>query len=209
MTYRGFTRHLKKQLNRRILFLVLTAAIISGCTSGEQEWNGKNITGVMPDLEFELVNSNNDRVTAADYSGQVRLLFFGFTSCPDVCPTALSHIQKSIRQMPEELQKKVTVLFVSVDPERDTPELIGEYASFFGDNITGLTAEESTLRQLAKRYRTTFGYSEPDSNGHYQVSHSSAIYVFDTQGRIRLLLRPELPTELIAEDLADLVKAGI
>lgn len=205
MKYPGLTRYLKALLSRRIFFLVLTAAIISGCTSGEQEWNGKNITGVMPDLEFELVNSNNNQVTAIDYSGQVRLLFFGFTSCPDVCPTALAHIQKSIRQMPKELQEKVTVLFVSVDPQRDTPELLGEYAAFFGDNIVGLTGKESTLRQLAKRYRTTFGYSEPDSNGHYQVSHSSAIYVFDTEGRIRLLLRPELPSEQVAEDLARLV----
>lgn len=198
---------LKISTAARLALLAVIALLASGCTSQEQEWNGKNITGVMPDLEFQLTDTRNGQVTAEDYDGQVRLLFFGFTSCPDVCPTALAHIQRSINQMPEEYRDQVTVLFVSVDPARDTPELIGEYVDFFGANIVGLTAEEPRLRELAKRYRTTFSYGEPDGHGNYQVSHSSAIYVFDPRGRIRLLLRPELPSEQVAEDLARLVPA--
>lgn len=208
MTHPGLTRELKMLLNKRILLLVLLTAITGGCTSGEQEWNGNNITGVMPDLEFELMNSSASQVSASDYAGQVRLLFFGFTSCPDVCPTALSHLQRAINQMPEEMQDEVTVLFVSVDPERDTPAALGEYVGFFGSNIVGLTGDESRLRQLAERYRTTFSYGEPDDNGNYQVSHSNAIYAFDGQGRIRLLLRPEIPTKQLADDLARLARTS-
>ncbi|MBS3805387.1 MAG: SCO family protein [Oleiphilaceae bacterium] len=162
----------------------------------------------MPDLEFELVNTDSKPVTAEDFAGQVRLMFFGFTSCPDICPATLSYLQKAIKQMPEELQEDVTVLFVSVDPDRDTPEKMQQYTGFFGDNIAGLVAEEKPLRELAKRYRTTFGYGKPDSSGHYDVSHSNAIYVFDTEGKVRLLLRSELTSEQVTEDLTALAASG-
>jgi len=108
--------------------------------------------------------------------------------------------------MPDPLQDDVTMLFVSVDPRRDTPEKLGEYVGFFGDDIKGLTSDEKTLRKLAKRYRTTFGYNEPDENGDYDVSHSSAVYVFDEEGRARLLLRSQLSRDEISEDLTTLAR---
>lgn len=183
-----------------LLGLVL---MLSGC-SGSESWQGKDISSLMPDLEFTLTGPTGESMTEADSAGQIRLLFFGFTSCPDVCPTTLSGLSKAVNQMPEHLQDQVTTLFVSVDPGRDTPERIASYVSFFGDNIVGLTGEEPALRDLTKRYRTTFGYDEPDPDGNYQVSHSAAVYVFDGAGNARLLFRPDLTPEMMSEDLTAL-----
>lgn len=193
----------------RAAAVAMLTVLAVGCTSEQPEWNGKNIEGVMPDLEFELTATNGKQVQADDYAGQVRLMFFGFTSCPDVCPATLAYLQNAINKMPESLQDKITTLFVSVDPNRDTPEKLEQYVAFFGDHIEGLTAPEETLRQLAKRYRTTFGYGEADDKGNYQVSHSSAIYVFDHTGHIRLLLRSDLPVEQVTEDLTQLAELSV
>jgi protein SCO1/2 len=184
-----------------------SALLISACADSNVEWHGKDISGLMPELKFQLTNPEGQTVTAADSSGNVRLLYFGFTSCPDVCPTTLAKLEQAIRQLPEQAQDDITTLFVSVDPERDNPERLASYVAFFGENIVGLTGDEATLRQLSKRYRTTFGYDEPDAKGNYNVSHSSAVYIFDKTGKARLLLRPDLSAEQVGADLARLVQA--
>lgn len=191
---------------RRLAWLTGLALLLSGCFGEEQEWNAKEIDGLMPDLAFTLTRSDGETTTASDYEGQIRLLFFGFTNCPDVCPATMAKLSQSIKAMPEDLQDQVTPLFVSVDPQRDTPEKLGEYVSFFFDRTVGMTGEERALRDLAKRYRTTFGYDEPDENGNYNVSHSAAVYVFDGEGNARLLLRPGLSREQITEDLTQLAR---
>ena len=192
-------------MNRTLpLWPVFVALILVGCAGDEKSWHGKDISGLMPELEFQLQGTNGQPVTAADSKGTIRLLYFGFTSCPDVCPTTLTDLRRSVQQLPEQYRDDVTTLFVSVDPRRDTPERLASYVNFFGERIVGLTSEEPALRKLAKRYRTTFGYDEPDASGNYNVSHSSAVYVFDRDGNARLLLRPGLSPEQISEDLAQL-----
>lgn len=195
-----------RALITRSTAIVGLVLLLSGCLGEEQSWNAKEIDGLLPDLEFTLTRSDGETVTAKEYQGQVRLMFFGFTNCPDVCPATLAKLTQAIKAMPEDLQDQVTPLFVSVDPKRDTPERLGEYVNFFYDRTVGLTADEPTLRKLAKRYRTTFGYDEPDEKGNYNVSHSAAIYVFDGEGHARLLLRPDLPTDQITQDLAQLAR---
>ena len=185
--------------------LLATVALMAGC-GNDQPWHGKDISGLMPELAFELTGTNGHTVSAADTAGQLRLLYFGFTSCPDVCPDTLARLRMAINQLPETERETVEVLFVSVDPKRDTPERLASYVNFFGEQVTGLTGTEAQLRALSKRYRTTFGYDEPDGNGNYNVSHSSAVYAFDHQGRARLLLRPDLSAQAISEDLARLTK---
>lgn len=143
----------------------------------------------------------------SQWAGQTRLLFFGFVSCPDVCPTTLSRLSRALKALPEEQRKNTTVFFVSVDPKRDTPEKLKAYTASFGSSVVGLTGKESVLRDLAKRYRTTFSYGEKDEHGNYNVSHSSAIYVFDSEGEIRLLLRSSLGTEAITHDLKMLAES--
>ena len=189
----------------RILTTLLLTTLLVGCSS-DQDWNGKDISGLMPELAFELTDSDGETYRAEDGEGTIRVMFFGFTNCPDICPTTMARLKGAINQMPEPLQDNVTMLFVSVDPKRDTPEKLGEYVNFFGEDIKGLTGDEQTLRKLAKRYRTTFGYNEPDENGDYDVSHSSAIYVFDGEGRARLLLHSQLSRDKISDDLTTLAR---
>lgn len=180
--------------------------LLAGCGQQSVEWNGKDISQLMPELEYQLVSETGGETTAADYTGEVRVLFYGFTSCPDICPATLAHLRNAIREVPEDLQDEVKVLFVGVDPERDTPEALAEYTDFFGPQFIGMTGSEEKLRTFSQRYRTTFGYGDPDESGHYDVSHSSAIYVFDRQGEARLLIRPDLTAAQIAEDLTRILR---
>ena len=188
------------------LALVGAVVILSGCFGGDKNWNGKDISGLMPELAFELTGTSGETVTASQTDGNIRLLFFGFTSCPDICPATLQKLSRAVKDLPEALRADTRIVFVSVDPQRDTPERIDSYVSFFSDRAIGLTGKEPALRELSKRYRTTFGYDEPDADGNYNVSHSGAVYVFDREGKARLLIRPELSVEEIRTDLVALAE---
>ena len=180
--------------------LLASLVMLGGCFGDDENWNGKDISGLMPELAFELTGTSGDTVTAEQTDGNIRLLFFGFTSCPDICPATLQKLSRAVKDLPEALRTDTQIVFVSVDPQRDTPDRIDSYVSFFSDRAIGLTGEEPALRELSKRYRTTFGYDEPDAEGNYNVSHSGAVYVFDREGKARLLIRPELSVEDIRMD---------
>lgn len=186
--------------------LLASLVVLGGCFGEDENWNGKDISGLMPELAFELTGTSGDTVTAKQTDGNIRLLFFGFTSCPDICPATLQKLSRAVKDLPTELREDTQIVFVSVDPQRDTPERIDSYVSFFSDRAIGLTGEEPALRELSKRYRTTFGYDEPDAEGNYNVSHSGAVYVFDREGKARLLIRPELSVEEIRTDLVALAE---
>ncbi len=183
---------------------VLALALV-GCAQ-EPEWELRDVSGLMPDLQFELTRAaDGATVTADDYRGRVTVLFFGFTNCPDICPMTLQKFSQALQAM-DGAAEDVRVLFVSVDPERDTRERLREYVSAFGGRFVGLRGAEPTLRDLVKRYRATFGYGEPDEQGYYDVSHSSAAYIFDRDGEIRLLARQDAPIGEIERDLERLVQ---
>ena len=186
--------------------LLASLVVLGGCFGDDENWNGKDISGLMPELAFELTGTSGDTVTAAQTDGNIRLLFFGFTSCPDICPATLQKLSRAVKDLPAKMRADTQIVFVSVDPQRDTPERIDSYVSFFSDRAIGLTGEEPALRELSKRYRTTFGYDEPDADGNYNVSHSGAVYVFDREGKARLLIRPELSVEEIRTDLVALAE---
>ena len=200
-----FQHHTKRFAS---IALMMLAILLVGCMGDDApDWHGTDISGVMPKLEFDLIDSQGTRVSGDDYSGQVRMLFFGFTSCPDVCPTALQKLSQAVSGLSPENQEEVLTLFVSVDPQRDTPERLAEYVNFFGERIVGLTGKTSDLRTLTQRYRTTFGHEEPDAEGDYAVTHSGAVYVFDREGNPRLLIRPEdLSAQAIRQDLVALLE---
>ena len=185
-----------------LLALMLIAAL-TGCTS-ELDWHGKDISGLMPELAFELTDENGEQVTAADYAGNTVLMYFGFTYCPDICPTALAKLAAAVRKLPDAVQQRTLILFVSVDPDRDTPEQLQQYTAAFHPRMIGLTGTQKQLQQLTRRYRITYGYDEPDSDGNYNVSHSSAIFAFDRQHQVRLLQRDDLGVQQLTEDILQL-----
>ncbi|MFE8070386.1 SCO family protein [Marinobacteraceae bacterium S3BR75-40.1] len=179
--------------------------LLTAC--GESDFHAKDISHLMPELAFELTDEQGRAVEADDYQGRVQVLFFGFTHCQMVCPTTMAYLDQVLADLPDGQREQVRVLFVGVDPARDTPAALRQFTDNFGPEFVGLSGTEAQLRSLAKRYRTTFGYGEPNAEGHYQVSHSNAIFVFDRQGRARLLMKADEPREKAAEDLRKLLQS--
>jgi protein SCO1/2 len=178
---------------------------MAGCGS-EVTWQTKDISNLMPELGFTLTSEEGNTVTAEQFTDKVNLLFFGYTNCPDICPITLGRLSSVIKRLPPDIAGQVRVLFVSVDPKRDNAESLREYTSAFGENVVGLTGSKDQLDTLTRRYRTTYGYGEPDENGNYLVSHASAVYAFDTGGNARLLIRSDDSLEAIAGDIVQLVQ---
>ncbi|MDE2317434.1 MAG: SCO family protein, partial [Xanthomonadaceae bacterium] len=165
------------------------------------------ISGHMPDLQFRLTDDNGKTVTAEDYRGKVVLLYFGYTHCPDVCPLTLAHLHVVMQQLGKQADK-VRILFVSVDPTRDTPQALHEYVRAFDKHTVGLTGSAGAIEALTKRYRAAFSREPSGEDGNYEVSHSSAIYVFDRDGHARVLSTPITPQADLVHDLKLLLDSG-
>jgi protein SCO1/2 len=188
----------------------LLAGLLTACGDKAAPWALRDISGLMPSLQFTLTEaSDGATVHETDFRGHVVLLYFGYTHCPDVCPTTLARLSGAVTALGT-LAGQVRILFVSVDPKRDTPAQLKTYASAFGPEVVGLSGTQAELKALTKRYRVTYGYGEPDSHGDYAVSHSSAVYVFDRDGAIRLLAESTDTAPAITGDLRRLLaeKAG-
>ncbi|MCB1692753.1 MAG: SCO family protein [Pseudomonadales bacterium] len=194
-------------MSSKLLVSVIALAFVAGCARESHEWHAKSIRGLMPPLEFTLTSENGQEVSAQDYRGKTVLLFFGYTNCPDYCPTTLSRLKLALDKLPD-LRSQVVILFVSVDPKRDTLEYLRQYTSNFAPEVIGLTGSMKALSELAKRYRTTFSYGEPDEHGFYAVSHGIAVYAFDTAGAARLMMLQEEKPDEIAADIKQLVELG-
>ena len=162
------------------------AVLLAACTSSGPPYALANVTGLVSALRFHLTDQNGRPVTAADYRNDVVLLYFGYTQCPDQCPTTLTTLANALRALgPAATQ--VRVLFVSVDPRRDSAQVLKRYVGNFGPQFIGLRGDPAELTRLSKRYRISYHYEAPDKYGNYEVDHSSAVFVFDRRGRARLL----------------------
>lgn len=183
--------------------LIVLFLLLAGCGSDTQ-WHGRNLHYLLPDLAFTLHDGRGQTVTASDYSGKVVLLYFGFAQCDDVCPTTLSTLARAVASLGDEAER-VRILFVSVDPQRDTPAVLRHHARHFSPQLVGLSGSDLQLQELTRRYRVAYGYGAADADGAYEVYHSSAIFVFDRRGQARLLLKEELGAAAIAADLRRLL----
>lgn len=185
--------------------LLLLAVLLTACGQNAPPWGLRDISGLMPPLDFTLTEANDGAtVHGKNFRGKVVLLYFGYTHCPDVCPTTLSLLSRAVAALGTSAQQ-VRILFVSVDPARDTLARLKTYAAAFGPEVVGLRGSEAGLKPLTKRYRVSYGYGKPDSSGAYEVSHSSAVYVFDRSGEIRLLAGPTDSAPVITGDLRRLL----
>jgi protein SCO1/2 len=154
---------------------------------------------------FSLTDQDGKKVTDADYAGQWKLVFFGFTSCPEVCPTTLSRISLTLKALGP-LGDKLHPLFITVDPERDTPEVLRNYTEAFDKRITGLTGTPAEIDAVAKAYRA-FYQKVPQGND-YTMDHSTLIYVMRPDGQFETMLRyDDTPAEM-AEKLKPLLEQG-
>lgn len=180
--------------------------LLAGCGGkSAPPWGLTDISGHMPALQFDLTDDTGKAVTGRDYLGKVTLLYFGYTRCPDVCPTTLATLARAFQELGPQADG-VRMLFVSVDPKRDTPAVLRQYVSAFGPEFVGLTGSGAQLDALTKRYRVAYRLGKPGPDGDYVVYHSSAIFVFDKQGRVRLLANYTDEPAVIAADLRRLLQ---
>jgi protein SCO1 len=165
----------------------LGAALIGGCRSGDDR-RAIDVSGNSPPLEFAMTRaSDGRRVTEADYRGRIVMLYFGYTFCPDACPTTLANVAEILKRLGPDAER-VRLLFVTVDPDRDTLPVLGEYVKNFAPQIEGLRGDSDEIASLARRYRVAYSVTPATKTHPYEVTHGSAIYVFDGSGAARLLI---------------------
>ena len=190
---------------RVILFSLLAALSLAGCSKSGPSFKNTDITGADYGRDFSLTDQNGKTRTLADFRGKVVVVFFGYTRCPDVCPTTLADLKVAREQLGDE-GKRVQVLFVTVDPERDTPQLLASYVPAFDPSFLGLYGDAAATARVAKEFKVFFQKVPGKTPDSYSVDHTSASYVFDPQGRLRLLVRPGNVPNLVA-DLKTLLAA--
>jgi protein SCO1 len=171
---------------------VFVLLLLAGCGK-DPEWHDIDVSDSSPPLAFTMTRaSDGQTVTQANYRGHVVLLYFGYTYCPDLCPTTLSNISTILQRLGPQVQD-VKVLFVTVDPNRDTLPVLASYVKDFAPEIDGLRGTPDQLAELARRYRVVYSVTPAGPGGTYEVAHSSVLYVFDATGKARLLV-PSLAT---------------
>lgn len=192
---------LSKTFTRRAWCSVAAAVTmaLSGC-SDQPAFNGIDITGADYAQGFSLTDHNGQARTLADFKGQAVVVFFGFTQCPDVCPTSLSELAQA-KQLLGEQGSRLQGLFISIDPERDTPAIMKEYMASFDPSFLALYAKPDELPALAQAFKVYYKKVEGPTPTSYTMDHSAGSYVYDPQGRIRLYHRYASGAQALANDI--------
>jgi protein SCO1/2 len=177
---------------------------LSACTPSPPTFQNTDITGADFGKNFTLADHRGETRSLNDYQGKVVLIFFGFTQCPDVCPTTLAELSEVMKKLGNEADR-VQVLFITVDPERDTQAVLSQYVSAFDPRFVGLTGSVEQIAAVAKDFKA-FYQKVPTPNGSYTVDHFSGMYAFDATGRIRLFIRYRAPMDSVVADVKTLVK---
>jgi protein SCO1/2 len=182
----------------RLLFFLTLIAAAGGCAP-EKQWQLQDISGHLPDLQFTLTDDSGNPVTAQNYQGDVMLLYFGFAGCGTQCPIVLHRLTDVLQQLGGSAEH-VRVLFVTVDPAHDTPQVLHSYiGTFDAKHMIGLAGSDKDTEDLARRYRAAW---RPHS-----LVHGTALYIFDTRGQAQLLAAADAPEQNIVHDLRQLLKS--
>jgi protein SCO1/2 len=165
----------------------LGLAVLEGCGDAAK-WHAADVSGSLPPLSFSLTRSEDGKdVTEADYRGKVVLLYFGYTQCPDECPTTLANAALILTRLGADAHE-VRMLFVTVDPDRDTAPILSAYVGNFAPEIEGLRGTPDALAALARRCRVLYSITPATKDRPYEVTHSAGVYVFDRWGDARLIV---------------------
>jgi len=181
------------------------AILLTACWRGEVRPGASDITGVMPHLTFTMTRANDGAtVTGDSYRGKVVLLYFGYTHCPDVCPTTLANLATVLEKLGSRATD-VRVLFVSVDPARDTLPVLKAYVSTFAPQIDGLRGADDQIAALARRYRVLYAVTRESGSREPKVMHSDSTFFFDRNGRARLVTTDTRDARAIQADVERLL----
>lgn len=190
----------------RILMLSLLGLVVLAC-SPKPSFNNVDITGSKAfGTDFSLLDPDGNVRTLADFKGKAVVMFFGYTQCPDVCPTTLTEMQQVMTLLGPQA-KKVQVLFVTVDPDRDTAGILKQYVPAFDPSFLGLRpADEAALEKVAKDFKIYYKKVPGTSPGSYTMDHTAGSYAIDPQGNLRLYIKHAQGPEALAQDLKALLK---
>jgi len=188
----------------RSSFLLL-AAWLAACSPEAPKFRSTDVTGADFGKALELTGQDGKPRSLADFRGKVVVLFFGYTHCPDICPTTLADMAAVMKKLGPEAAR-VQVLFVTVDPERDTPEVLAKYVPAFDASFLGLYGDAAATQRAAKEFRIFYEKRPGGAPGAYTVDHSGQSYVLDAKGNLRLFVRHDRIAQDLAEDLRALLR---
>jgi len=186
---------------------VVLALALVGCGQKGPSFEASDITGSTFGRDFALSDPAGAPRTLADYRGKAVVVFFGYTQCPDVCPTTLAALAEAMKKLGAEADR-VQVVFITVDPERDTPELLAKYVPSFDPRFVGLRGDADATARTAREFKVIYQKQPGVASGSYSMDHSAGAYIFDPQGRLRLYVGHSQTPEVFAHDLHALLKAG-
>jgi len=203
-----------KAVQRRALIALTGAAVASaasswltGCTPEKPQFKSIDLTGADYAQGFSLLDQHGQLRTVKDFAGKVVVVFFGFTQCPDVCPASMAELAEVKRLLGSDGNRLQAVL-ITVDPERDTPELLKAYMANFDPSFLALRPTPAELPQVAKDYKIYYKKVDGKTKSSYSMDHSAGSYIYDPRGRIRLYNRYGSGAEVLASDIRLLLKAG-
>ena len=192
----------RMQVATRLLRALLIAWVAVACTQ-----QGSQSTGSSFGRDFALRDHNGKDRTLADFRGKAVVVFFGYTQCPDVCPTTLVSLAEAMKELGPDADR-VQVLFITVDPERDTAELLSKYVPVFDRRFLGLRGSAAETERTAKEFRVRYQKQPGTSGDRYTMDHSLGTFIFDPQGRLRLHAQLMQTPDVFANDLRQLLKTG-
>lgn len=197
-----------QRLGGALALPLLGSLVLPGCQGGQDtvSFTGIDLTGAPYGQGFEMTDMNGQPRSLANFSGQVVMLYFGFVQCPDVCPTALNRAVQVMQLLGREQAARLQVLFLTVDPERDTPELLRDYMAAFDPRFLALRGTAEQTRAMANDFKVF--YQKVSTGSGYTMDHTATTYLFDPQGRLRVALRHEQTADDYTHDVRLLLGKG-
>jgi len=194
-------------MTRRFLWAALTVLALAACSPEKPIFNSIDVTGADYAKGFTLTDHNGQSRSLSDFRGKAVVLFFGYTQCPDVCPTSMAELAEIKRLLASD-GDKLQGVFVTVDPARDTTELLKAYMTNFDPSFVAFTPTPEQLSVVAKDYKIYYKRVEGQTPTSYSMDHSAGSYVYDTQGRLRLYSRYGMGAKLLAQDIQTLLNTA-
>ena len=191
----------------RTLGAAMMLSALAACSQGGPKFMGSDVTGSSFGRDFQLTDPAGTTRSLADFRGKVVVLFFGYTQCPDACPTTLAELAAAMGKLGADASR-VQVLFVTVDPERDTPALLAQYVPAFDKRFLGLYGDAAATEAVAKEFRVFYQKHAGTTPGSYSVDHSAGTFIFDPQGRLRVYMSYGQGADVFANDIGELLKTS-
>jgi len=191
----------------RAFAAILAALLLVACEAGGPKFRASDVTGASFGRDFALQDPDGRQRTLADFRGKAVVVFFGYTQCPDVCPTTLAALAEAMKKLGNDADR-VQVLFITVDPERDTPALLKQYVPAFDPRFLGLRGDADATARTAKEFKVLYEKVPGTTPGSYTMDHSAGSFVFDPQGRLRLYVAHGQDADVFAHDLRELLRGG-